>query len=463
MNRHPVGSARFCGSRRDGSAPTALSAPLTWGQRAIWRPLTWYGENAHYFNIRRVVAVPTGRTAEQVEAALGALLSRHEALRTLFRETGQGPVQEVLPEGTLPVPRHEAGPDGADAVADRLLGELGGRAFRHAEELPVRCALVLEQGRPTCVVLVFSHLGADYSGSQEALRDLRELLAGRAGPAPAWQPVDQARFEAEGVGAARGAAALEYWRRTLRRVPPAMFPVPPEDDRPDRFVKLRLDSPAAAVATTLLADRCQVSTGTVLLAATAAVLGAYTGHGTAVLQLIAANRHDERSRRLVAAMAQDALFAQDVARGTFDDLVRGTFLTGMNAYRFAQYDPAAMDEVLEEARTESGGRLRLVCYFNDKRMLDRWEDLPGTDGSAESLRALTEKTEVTLAGTWERQDSAFFVSTGYAPGSCLLHLLADTALIPRPEVERLLRAFETLLVDAATGTVELGSYSLRPS
>ncbi|MFF1797255.1 hypothetical protein ACFVXQ_24070, partial [Kitasatospora sp. NPDC058263] len=84
---------------------------------------------------------------------------------------------------------------------------------------------------------------------------------------------------------------------------------------------------------------CGVSTGTVLLAGTAALLGAYTGNSTAVLQLIAVNRHDERSRRLVAAMTANALFSLDVARPTFEEVIRATFLAGMNAYRFAQYDP----------------------------------------------------------------------------------------------------------------------------
>lgn len=78
-----------------------------------------------------------------------------------------------------------------------------------------------------------------------------------------------------------------------------------------------------------------------------------------------------------------------------------------------------------------------------------------TDGSAEQLRALTEKTEVSCVGVWERQDATFFVHTAYEPDTCLLHLMADTRLVPRPEIERLLRSFETLLVESVAGTVAL--------
>ncbi|WP_405008925.1 condensation domain-containing protein [Kitasatospora sp. NBC_01539] len=480
METRPAGSADFHGGR-------AGSAPMTWGQRAIWKSIKWLDEGAHYFNISRTLDLPDGLTYDQVTAAVGLLVLRHEVLRTRFHDDDRGPTQEVDAEGALPVPVLDTSAADPATVAADLARELAGRAFRHDTEWPVRCSLVLDRGRPAHLALVFSHLGADFSGVREALADLRELLAGRVGPVPAWQPLDQARHETEGIGAARGAASLEYWRRTLRSVPAAMFPAVVETEGEtetgteadpgsaagagagttgtagadaERFVRLRLDSPALAVAATRIADRCQVSTGTVLLAATAAVLGACTGHGIVALQLIAVNRHDDRSRHLVAAMAENALFALDVGSGTFDDAVRRTFLAGMNAYRFAQYDPLAMDDVLAEAREAAGGRLELGSFFNDKRMHDRWSDLPDTGDSPEALRALAGKSEVTFVGAWERQDAVFFVHTAYDPGSCLLHLMADTRLVPRPAIERVLLAFERLLVDAALGPVDLDGYAI---
>ncbi|MFC1408869.1 condensation domain-containing protein [Streptacidiphilus sp. N1-12] len=431
---------------------------MTWGQRAIWKSIRWLDEGAHYFNIRRTVPLPDELTTDQVVAGLEALLSRHEALRTRFHESDEGWVQTVAASGTLPVELVAAPAGTAQEVAEELGRTLVGRTFRHAEEWPFRCALVLEQDRPAFAVLVFSHLGVDFWGVRELLQDLDLLLRGQAAEPPDWQPLDQARFETEGPGAARGAASVEYWRRTLLTVPPTVFPPVGDEGRPGRFVRLGMDSPATAVAATALAERCQVSTGTVLLAATAAVLGAYTGHGTVPLQLIAVNRHDGRSRRLVAAMAENALFALQVGEGDFDQAVKRAFLAGMNAYRHAAYDPLAVDQVLEQAKERSDGQLNLGCFFNDKRMQDRWEDLPATDGSTGALRALAEKTEVSFVGSWERQDAVFFVHTTYAPGSCLLYLMADTDLIPEPDIDRLLRCFESLLVDSADGPLALADF-----
>ena len=452
-------SLTFQGNRSD-------SAPMTWGQRAIWKSIRWLDEGAHYFNIRRVMPVPGTLTTDQVIAALEALLTRHEALRTRFHESHDAWTQEVAATGTLPVELVAAPPGTAREVAEDIGKQLVGRNFHHAREFPFRCTLVLEQDRPAFVVLVFSHLGVDFWGVRELERDLRALLGGETTDAPDWQPLDQAGFETEGPGAARGAASVEYWRRTLRTVPPTLFPQVGDEARPGRFVRLGMDSPATAVAATALAERCQVSTGTVLLAATAAVLGAYTGHGTVALQLIAVNRHDDRTRRLVAAMAENALFALQIGDGTFDEAVRRTFLAGMNAYRHAVYDPLAVDEVLAEARELSDGRLNLGCFFNDKRMQDRWESLPAIDGSADELRALTEKTEISPVGTWERQDATFFLHTAYAPDTCLLYVMADTDLIPEPDIARLLRSFESLLVDSAAAPLALAEFragSPRPA
>ncbi|MFF9351864.1 condensation domain-containing protein [Streptomyces sp. NPDC014734] len=431
---------------------------MTWGQRAIWKSIRWLDDGAHYFNIRRNVEIPRELTLPQVESVLASLVERHEVLRTTFHESAGEWTQDVTAEGGFALAVVEAAPGTARETADRLADELVTGTFRHAEEFPFRCALVLERGSPAFLALVLSHLGVDFWAVRELLHDLRESLLGRERPVPSWQPLDQARHETDGPAAERGAAAVDHWRRTLEKVPPTLFPPVDDEGRPERFVRLGMDSPAAAVAATAIAERCQVSTGTVLLAATAVVLGAWSGHRTVPLQLIAVNRHDERSRRLIAAMAENALFALDVDGGTFDQAVKRAFLSGMNAYRHAHYDPLAVDEVLEHARERNGGVLQLGNFFNDKRMKDRWPELPAVGTTPQDLAPLTGRTRIFHVGSWERQDAAFFLHTGYAPDTALIHLMADTELIPRDAIARLLRSYEALLVGSAETPVELSTH-----
>ncbi|TDU04454.1 condensation domain-containing protein [Streptomyces sp. 846.5] len=429
---------------------------MTWGQRAIWKPIQWLGEEAHYFNLSRVLSLPSGLTAAAVVDAIGQLLSRHEALRTHFSMSSAGPRQDIAAEGSLAVPHYRSEPGGGQGVAERLALALASEPFQHDQEWPVRCALVLDGERPTHLALVFSHLAVDFWAVNEVEQDLRALFAGTEAAAPTWHPQDQARYESDGPGAARGRRALDYWRRTLRKMPLSLFAAPAHEPAGQRFVRLRLESTAAAVAATVLSRRCEVSTGAVLLAATSVLLGRYTGQRTVGLQLIARNRPDDRSRRMVGAMIQNSIVVLDVHEGSFDAAVRAAFHSALNSYRFSQYDPLALDTVIAEVTHDFGGTdPDLTVYFNDARLQDHWDDLPQTDGSAGALRKLMEQTEVVLVGAWERQDTRFFAHTSFAPDRCHLHLLADTAFIPQQDIELLLRGVERLLVEAAVGALDL--------
>src|SRR5947207_2873651 len=108
---------RYADFRGDRSG----TAPLTWGQHAIWYAIGHTAPDDHYFNFGRVFAVPD-RLACPVDvavAALGELVSRHESLRVRV-------VADDRPE----------------EAAARLSDELAGTRFDYAGEWPVRVALV---------------------------------------------------------------------------------------------------------------------------------------------------------------------------------------------------------------------------------------------------------------------------------------------------------------------------------
>ncbi|MFJ7250656.1 condensation domain-containing protein [Kitasatospora sp. NPDC098652] len=434
------------------------SAPLSWGQHAIWKSIKWLGEEAHYFNIPRTLALPAGCSTDEVVAAVRQLILRHEALRSTFTETPAGPVQTVAGAGGAevavfaaegPVPREEAA---------ELAQRLADVSFDHAVEFGMRYAVVTVDEVPSWVLLVVSHQCTDFFGIRILEAELQTLLTGGALDPVDWHPLDQARFQQEGDGAARGRASLDFWRRTLTRVPRSHFDFAQagsDPDDPERFVRLRLDSPAGAVAADTLATRCQVSTSTVLLTAAAAVIAAYSGHDTAVLQLIAGNRNEPRLRDMVGAQTENALFVLKLADGTFEDAVRRCFLPGMSAYRFGEYHPPSMDAVHAEVRLHRGVGLDLSSFFNDVRMNDRWESLPQTDGSAAHLAELADRSTVSFIGAWPRQDAKYFVHVQYMPDTLHLFLMADTVYLPRPVVERLLKAMEALLVRSVHGEVKV--------
>ena len=431
------------------------TAPMTWGQKAIYSAILSYGAEAHYFNLMRAVDVPAGVGARQALAAVSALCARHDVLRTRFHETADGWVQHVHAGGEATVAVTRAS-EGGEPVARALATQLARHTFRHAEELPISFGLVVSDDGPTHVVLAVSHLAADGWAADLLKRDLVRLLDGDDLAAPAWTPVDQARYEADGPGAARGEAALTYWRRTLTTIPRSLFP-PLVDaaERPDRFVKLRITSRALAVASTIVSARCGVSTGTVLLAAASIVLGRVVGRDRIALQLIASNRLDEKSRELVGPLAENALFALDVSpanvEGGFTTVARRTFAAGLNAYRHGQYDSLELDRFLADECEKDGAELGMGCYFNDMRIGKDWGIDVDSYRSVDEVRELMAQTETALVGSWAQQGSKYFVSVDETEGSCILFLLVDTELVPQDQVDKLLREMESVVVEAVAG------------
>lgn len=435
------------------------SAPLSWGQHAIWKSIQWLGKDDHYFNIPRALLVPPGHTTGQVVEVVAHLIRRHEALRATFADGPQGPVQTVYGDGEVRVEIRETPQSLSHEQALDQAQQLADVSFAHADEFGMRYAVVESGGAPAWLLLVVSHQSTDFFGIRVLERELSDLFAGKRLPPVDWFPLDQARFQQDEDGAARGRASLDYWRRQLSRVPRSHLDFPQgadgAQDDPERFVRLRLDSPAGAVAAEALATRCEVSTGTVLLTAAAVVIAAYSGHDTAVLQLISGNRNEPRLRDMLGAQTENALFVLGLSGGTFEDAIRRCFLPSMSAYRYGEYHPPSMDRVHAEVQRERGVALDLSSFFNDVRMKDRWENLPDTDGSAEQLRELAARSTVSFIGAWPRQDAKYFVHVTYAPDTLHLYLMADTAYLPRPLIERLLLAMEALLVNSVHGTVDV--------
>ncbi|WP_436762197.1 hypothetical protein, partial [Streptosporangium sp. V21-05] len=183
-----------------------------------------------------------------------------------------------------------------------------------------------------------------------------------------------------------------------------------------------------------------------------------TGHRRVVMQLIAANRHDARIGALVGPAAQDGIFALELpSGGTLAEATRLGHRQALTGYRHALYEPFEMMELQAEIGRERGGPIDLSAYFNDARSTGDWPDLPAVEppGDPAAIAALTARTTFSLSGSWTRVDATAQFATGQARDACELHLLADTAYLPRSTVYALLRGMETLLVRAVAGDVPL--------
>ncbi|SCL34853.1 Condensation domain-containing protein [Micromonospora nigra] len=457
------------------------TGPLTWGQQAMWRAVVEF-ESAHnsFLNLRRTL--PLSRRADvdvpRAVRALGTLVARHESLRTRVRVVDGQLTQVAFGRGDLPVAVHhvdgDGDPDGRSASA-ALAERLGGPRFDHAAHWPLRAGLVVVDGRVRQVVVVFSHSTVDFHATETLLRELRLILLRGAAPGePGLQSLDVALRE-QGVEQRRSDRSVASWTERFALLPAGTFTTPGTPADP-RYQRGSLVSPALDAALRILAARHRVSTATALLAGAVAVLG--DGQDSCGVFTMAHNRFPPGYADAISKLNQIGLCRVDLTgRPDLADLLTRTHRAGLEAYRHAYYDPAAMTRAFAEAGHDYATALAPYCFFNDIRLPDgRGAPAPvppvagplaapvgsrvtgAGPGSAGvvAVRALADGSRAAATGstfTWlpplERFAWRCRIQVVDAPGAVELVVTADTAYLPAARAERLLHAIEAMVVGAA--------------
>ncbi|MDI1463556.1 AMP-binding protein [Catellatospora sp. KI3] len=443
----PVVSGAAIQARFSGTS--AASAPLTWGQTAMFRPMQWFGEASANFNIKRVLRLSAPVPAERVATAWSQLILRHQVLRSLMTDGPDGPHQHLRPEGAYEPQIVDTTAAELDATAEATAAELAAAAFHLDRQWPVRFALLRVDGQVEAVAVAASHVSLDGWSLELLLAELRVLVEGeRALPAPGWQPLDQAAYEASPAGQRRARQSLDHWRQRLPLVPHRIFDGPDHDGGELPVVTWRMESAAVAAAASELAVRTGASTSTVVLTAVLLTQAALTGRDRAVVKLIAGNRNTPRQRELATGIAQNALLVFDVGDGDLEDAVRRCYRDSTESYFHATYPPQALDDLI----AAEGPQADQSVYFNDSRMGRDFDPVPGPRDRA-ALAELARHTTVRQVAAVARHDMTFFVAMPHLAGGCALHLLADTRRVPAETCLRALRGIETLLCEAVSRPV----------
>ncbi|WP_436792095.1 condensation domain-containing protein, partial [Yinghuangia sp. YIM S10712] len=211
---------RACSTRPD-------PVPLSFAQQRLWFLERMEALGATY-NIPVALRLTGGLDVAALTQALGDVVTRHESLRTVFRETDGVPAQQVLPSRNTVVPLPVTATDAADL--NRRLAEAARRGFDLADELPLRAELFRLGDAEHVLLLVVHHIAADGWSVGPLARDLAAAyLARRDGAAPSWRPlpVQYADYTVWQRGLLGDRAEpgsllngqLGYWRRALDGLP----------------------------------------------------------------------------------------------------------------------------------------------------------------------------------------------------------------------------------------------------
>ncbi|WP_442972550.1 non-ribosomal peptide synthase/polyketide synthase [Rhodococcus sp. JS3073] len=234
--------------------------PLSLAQQRMWFLNQFDPESAAY-NIPLVVRLSGELDVAAIQASVLDVFARHEALRTVFPDSDQGPTQSIVhaPRVSMdltPIPV-------ADEEELRMrVAALLTAGFEVTESVPVRGALYRVSKSEHVLAVVVHHICADGFSTGPMARDMLVAYAARhAGHEPSWTPLpvqyaDYALWQREVLGSEDDPGSLmsqqiAYWADALSGLPDALaLPT----DRPRPAVRSGLGSsvdftvPAATVA-----------------------------------------------------------------------------------------------------------------------------------------------------------------------------------------------------------------------
>lgn len=273
--------------------------PLSFPQQRLWF-LDQLAAGNPYYNMSTAWRLKGELDAAALQAALRAVISRHEALRTRFVIHDGVPAQVVCPSWPLELEAEDvSGPDAQERAAELTAREPNlpfslesGRLLR---------ARLLRLGEDDHVLqVVVHHIACDVWSTDILDRDLwtfyRAAVEG-SGAEPAPLPVqygDFAHWQRSWLSPREMEQRLGWWRKFLADAPP-ILELPTDRARPDvasyrGAAELLLIGPETVTGLRRLAERTSTTLFMVLLAAFQAVIARWSGQQDMLIGVPVAGR-----------------------------------------------------------------------------------------------------------------------------------------------------------------------------
>jgi amino acid adenylation domain-containing protein/non-ribosomal peptide synthase protein (TIGR01720 family) len=311
------------GTARPRLVPVARpdEVPASYAQQRLWVLHQLDGAATAAYNFPIVMRVRGDLDVDALHAAVGDVMARHEALRTVFAERDGRPVQRI-------VPASEARPL-VEVVPGADLDAVVRRPFDLATELPLRVTVIPHGPDEHVVAVLLHHVTTDEWSDGPFLRDLGTAYAARrAGRRPEWTPLpvqyadytlwQRALLGDESDPESLAARQLAYWRAALRGAPERIdLPTDrtPHGTGPLQAAGGALTVPLDAAAARGLRDLAQRTGASMFMAAHAAVAALLhrLGAGTDIpLGAPIAGRTDEALDDLVGFFVNTLVLRTDL-------------------------------------------------------------------------------------------------------------------------------------------------------
>ncbi|MFY1634817.1 non-ribosomal peptide synthase/polyketide synthase [Solwaraspora sp. WMMB335] len=380
--------------------------PLSFAQQRLWFLHKLEGLSATY-NSPLALRLSGSLDVGALRAALGDVVGRHEALRTVFAEVDGVPCQRVLDAVDVGLPVREVS-------AGELPGALRQAAryeFDLAREIPVRAWLFVAGPGEWVLMLVLHHIAADGASLGPLARDLATAYADRrVGRGPSWSPLpvqyaDYTLWQRRLLGEEADPGSvfgrqLAYWRGQLAGLPeqvtlPADRPRPQTASYAGDVWMFRLD--AGLHADLLRLARASGATlFMVLQAALAAVLTRLGAGEDVPIGSPIAGRSDDALDDLVGFFVNTLVLRADTSGNPgFGELLERVRDTSLEAYAHQDVPFEFLVEKLNPHRSTAHNPLFqvLLAFQNNP---DTSFHLPGLRAEPEEIGTGVSRVDLTL-------------------------------------------------------------------
>ncbi|QES44575.1 hypothetical protein DEJ49_29470 [Streptomyces venezuelae] len=436
--------------------------PLSFAQRRLWFLYRLDGPSPTY-NVPVVLRLSGALDTKALLAALGDVVGRHEALRTVFPDVDGQPYQDIRPAADArPVVDVET-------VSEAELAGAVNRAVRHpfdlASELPLRAALftVEDVADEHVLALVIHHIAGDGWSMGPLTRDLSTAYAARcAGERPVWEPLpvqyaDYTRWQHELLGEADDpdsvlSGQLGYWTDALAGLPdridlPTDHPYPDQAGAEGGVVPVRIDAELHQGLSDLA--RSRQTTVFMVLQAALGVLLHRLGAGTDIpIGTPVAGRGEEELDDLVGFFVNTLVLRTDLSGDpTFTELLDRVREADLNAYAHQDVPFEGLVEALNPTRSLAHHPLfQVMLAFNNTPRADL--KFGGLDASVRPADFHAARTDLALSLAERHGEDG-------SPDGILGSLTYRTDLFEQRTtaalVERLLRVLRTVVADPGRG------------
>jgi amino acid adenylation domain-containing protein len=452
-SRRALLAARLARQTRTATRPSIPSLPrgpgsnhfpLSFAQQRLWFVEQLEPAGARY-RLPHVIRLRGRLDVRALEWSIHEVVRRHEALRTSFPISGEGPVQQVAPTLTVTLDLVELrGGAGAEQETEiqRCVDEEAQQLFPLASGPLIRTKLLRLAEQEHVLLLSIHHLVCDGWSLGILFREIESLYRARVRQEPPRLPglpiqyADFAVWQRQYLTGRPLETQLAYWKRQLGPDVPALElpadrPRPPVQTYAGAAHQIELSTVLTRDLHTLR-EREGVTLFMVLLAAFKVLLHRYSGQEDIVVGSPIANRNYQEIEALIGFFVNTLVLRTDLSGNpTFRELLHRVRDVALGAYT---HQELPFEKLVEELRPERDlSRVPLFqVFFN---MLSYDDERLALDGlTAEFL-------------DFPKKEAAFDLSLYARPREerIALNLVYNTDLFRRQRMVEMMAQLELLL------------------